>query len=80
MASILKRGEKLTNYWGYNSICFLLPHRGYYIADWEKMQYLTGFRDLVKAMHKARIEVILDVVFNHTSEDDAGGPTLHERN
>lgn len=40
------------------------------------MQYLTGFRDLVKAMHKARIEVILDVVFNHTSEDDAGGPTL----
>ena len=69
-------GEKLTNYWGYNSICFFAPHRGYYIADWEKMQYLTGFRDLVKAMHKARIEVILDVVFNHTSEDDAGGPTL----
>lgn len=69
-------GEKLTNYWGYNSICFFAPHRGYYIADWEKMQYLTGFRDMVKAMHKARIEVILDVVFNHTSEGDAGGPTL----
>lgn len=69
-------GEKLTNFWGYNSICFFAPHRGYYIADWEKMQYLTGFRDLVKALHKAGIEVILDVVFNHTSEGAANGPTL----
>ncbi len=72
----LETGEKLTNFWGYNSICFFAPHRGYYIADWEKMQYLTGFRDLVKALHKAGIEVILDVVFNHTSEGDANGPTL----
>jgi isoamylase len=69
-------GEKLTNYWGYNSICFFAPHRGYYIADWEKMEYLTGFRDLVKALHKAGIEVILDVVFNHTSESDESGPTI----
>jgi isoamylase len=69
-------GEKLTNYWGYNSICFFAPHRGYYIADWEKMEDLTGFRDLVKAMHKAKIEVILDVVFNHTGEGDETGPTI----
>jgi isoamylase len=69
-------GERLTNYWGYNSICFFAPHRGYYIADWEKMEYLTGFRDLVKALHKAEIEIILDVVFNHTSEADETGPTI----
>jgi len=69
-------GEKLTNYWGYNSVCFFAPHRGYYTADWEKMEYLTGFRDLVKALHKAGIEVILDVVFNHTSEGDEKGPTI----
>ena len=69
-------GERLTNYWGYNSICFFAPHRGYYTADWEKMQYLTGFRDLVKALHKAEIEVILDVVFNHTSEGDLNGPFI----
>jgi len=69
-------GEKLTNYWGYNSICFFAPHRGYYTADWEKMEYLTGFRDLVKALHKEKIEIILDVVFNHTSEADETGPTI----
>ena len=69
-------GERLTNYWGYNSICFFAPHRGYYTADWEKMEYLTGFRDLVKALHKAKIEIILDVVFNHTSESDETGPTI----
>ncbi|HEY5954267.1 MAG TPA: glycogen debranching protein GlgX [Terrimicrobiaceae bacterium] len=68
--------EKLTNYWGYDSICFFAPHRGYYIADWENMEELTGFRDLVKALHKAGIEVILDVVFNHTGESDEAGPTI----
>ncbi len=71
-----KTGEKLTNYWGYNSICFFAPHRGYDTADWERMAYLTGFRDLVKALHQAGIEVILDVVFNHTSEGDETGPTI----
>ncbi|MBI4011942.1 MAG: glycogen debranching protein GlgX [Candidatus Rokubacteria bacterium] len=69
-------GERLTNFWGYNSICYFSPHRGYYTADWEHMAYLTGFRDMIKAMHKAGIEVILDVVFNHTSEGDERGPTL----
>ena len=40
------------------------------------MEYLTGFRDLVKALHEAKIEIILDVVFNHTSESDETGPTI----
>src|SRR6185503_17540620 len=69
-------GEKLTNYWGYNSIVFFAPHRRFYTADWEKMEYLTGFRDMVKALHRAGIEVILDVVFNHTCEGDETGPTI----
>jgi isoamylase len=69
-------GEPLANFWGYNSICYFAPHRGYYTADWERMEYLTGFRDMVKAMHAAGIEVILDVVFNHTSEGDERGPTI----
>jgi isoamylase len=71
-----ENGQVLTNYWGYNSICFFAPHRSYYTADWEKMKYVTGFRDMVKAFHRAGIEVILDVVFNHTSEGDASGPTV----
>ena len=69
-------GETLTNFWGYNSICYFAPYRGYYTAGWDQMAYLTGFRDMVRAMHEAGIEVILDVVFNHTSETDAGGPTV----
>ncbi|MCI0417060.1 glycogen debranching protein GlgX [bacterium] len=69
-------GEKLNNYWGYNPIGFFAPHRGYYIADWEQMEYLTGFRDMVKTLHKAGLEVILDVVFNHTGEGDENGPTI----
>jgi len=69
-------GERLANFWGYNSICYFAPHRGYYTADWEQMEYLTGFRDMIRAMHRAGIEVILDVVFNHTSEADERGPTL----
>jgi glycogen operon protein len=72
-------GEPLANFWGYNSICYFAPHRGYYIEDWERMGYLTGFRDMVKAMHRAGIEVILDVVFNHTSEGDERGPTISFR-
>ena len=69
-------GKRLTNFWGYNTICFFAPHRRYYLADWENMEYLTGFRDLVKALHRAGIEIILDVVFNHTCEGDDTGPTI----
>jgi isoamylase len=50
------------------SICFFAPHRDYYTADWEKRANLTGFHDLVKAFHRAKIEIILDVVFNYPSK------------
>ncbi|MBL8948471.1 MAG: glycogen-debranching protein, partial [Myxococcales bacterium] len=69
-------GKRLTNYWGYAPLGFFAPHRGYYIEGWERMRYLTGFRDLVKALHRAGIEVFLDVVFNHTGEGDDRGPTM----
>ncbi|MHC4837731.1 MAG: glycogen debranching protein, partial [Planctomycetota bacterium] len=72
-------GERLRDYWGYNPIGFFAPHRGYYLEDWSGMSHLTGFRDLVRALHQAGLEVILDVVFNHTSEGSAAGPTLSFR-
>ena len=69
-------GERLRNFWGYNPLGFFAPHRGYYIEDWSEMRYLTGFRDLVKGLHAAGIEVILDVVYNHTGESNETGPTI----
>jgi glycogen operon protein len=68
----------LSNYWGYNPIGFFAPHRGY-CFDPENGDPVAEFRDLVKALHKAGIEVILDVVFNHTAEGDHLGPTISLR-
>ncbi|RNE93319.1 glycogen debranching protein GlgX [Marichromatium sp. AB32] len=65
----------LRNYWGYSSYGFFSPHPGYCV-DPEAGCHRREFRDLVKALHRAGIGVILDVVFNHTSEGGAGGPTL----
>lgn len=67
--------SELTNYWGYSTINFFTPHR-IYSSDKSPMGPLNEFRDMVKALHKAGIEVILDVVFNHTAEGDERGPTL----
>ena len=65
----------LRNYWGYNSIGFLAPHNGY--AAWgDEGEQVQEFRHMVKALHDAGIEVILDVVYNHTAEGDHNGPTL----
>jgi glycogen operon protein len=64
-----------TNYWGYCPISFFAPHGGY-SSRRGPLGPLDEFRDLVKAFHRAGIEVILDVVFNHTSEGNHEGPTL----
>ncbi|MEM6838257.1 MAG: glycogen debranching protein GlgX [Cyanobacteria bacterium P01_C01_bin.120] len=68
----------LGNYWGYSTISFFAPHRAYSSRS-EQMGPINEFRDMVKALHKADIEVILDVVFNHTAEGDHRGPTLSFR-
>jgi isoamylase len=67
-------GQHLRNYWGYSTIGFFSPHSGY-STDRTGRSNLDEFRDLVKALHKAGIEVILDVVFNHTDEGNELGPT-----
>jgi isoamylase len=64
-----------TNYWGYAPISFFAPHAGYSAAS-DPCAVLDEFRDMVKALHRASIEVILDVVYNHTAEGDEHGPTL----
>ncbi|HET8616702.1 MAG TPA: glycogen debranching protein GlgX [Actinomycetales bacterium] len=65
----------LSNYWGYNTIGFLAPHNGY-AAYGTRGQQVAEFKGLVKALHEADIEVILDVVYNHTAEGNQLGPTL----
>jgi len=68
-------GRRLSNYWGYSTVAFFAPHSDYCVAP-EPGGHLDEFRDMVKALHKAGIEVILDVVFNHTSEGNHEGPTI----
>jgi len=66
------------NYWGYAPISFFAPHQGY-SSRRDPLGPVDEFRDMVKSLHRAGIEVILDVVFNHTAEDDHRGPTLSFR-
>jgi glycogen operon protein len=63
------------NYWGYAPVSFFAPHRAY-SSRLGPTGPVDEFRDMVKALHRAGIEVILDVVFNHTAEGDETGPTL----
>ncbi|HUL64094.1 MAG TPA: glycogen debranching protein GlgX [Burkholderiaceae bacterium] len=63
------------NYWGYAPISFFAPHQAYSSRQ-DPLGPLDEFRDMVKALHRAGIEVILDVVFNHTAEGNENGPTL----
>src|SRR5262249_41174302 len=65
----------LTNYWGYQPVSFFAPHQAYSSRP-QPLAVLDEFRDMVKALHRAGIEVILDVVFNHTAEGGQDGPTL----
>ena len=65
----------LVNYWGYQPVSFFAPHGAY--ASWPGAQAAVDeFRDMVKAFHRAGIEVILDVVYNHTAEVGSNGPTF----
>jgi isoamylase len=70
---LLDRG--LRNYWGYNSIGYLAPHADYSSAGTDGGQ-VAEFKAMVKALHSAGLEVILDVVYNHTAEGNDQGPTL----
>ncbi len=68
----------LTNYWGYNTIGYFAPHAAYSSSGSAGGQ-VTEFRSMVRTLHAAGIEVILDVVYNHTAEGDESGPTLSFR-
>jgi glycogen operon protein len=65
----------LTNYWGYGPVSFFAPHLGYCTSN-DPLVCLDEFRTMVKELHRAGIEVLLDVVYNHTGEGDENGPTL----
>ena len=71
-------GEVLHNYWGYNSVAFFAPKEGYSTRAWPGCQS-NEFKTMVRELHRAGIEVILDIVFNHTAEGDEQGPTLNFR-
>jgi len=71
-------GEKLVNYWGYNPYAFFAP-KASYAASALKGGQVDEFREMVREFHKAGIEVILDVVFNHTGEGDERGPVFSFR-
>jgi isoamylase len=68
-------GEKLKNYWGYNPVAFFAPKQSYSF-DGSHWRQTVEFREMVKDFHRAGIEVILDVVLNHTAENDELGPTI----
>lgn len=65
----------LVNYWGYSPVSFFAPHHNYSCSK-EPLKVLDEFRDMVKALHRAGIEVILDVVYNHSAEGDDKGPSF----
>ena len=71
--AIKARGRQ--NHWGYNALAFTSPHRGYAATD----DPITELKEAVRNLHEAGIEVVLDVVYNHTAEGGPGGPTLHFR-
>jgi glycogen operon protein len=66
------------NYWGYAPVAFFAPHQAYSSRQ-DVLGPVDEFRDMIKALHRAGIEVLLDVVFNHTAEGDQYGPTLSFR-
>ena len=73
-----RTSEKLTNYWGYSTVSFFAP-KGSYASDKTPGGQVREFKEMVKELHKAGIEVILDIVFNHTAEGNEHGPTFSFR-
>lgn len=71
-------GEKLKNYWGYNPVAYFAPKESYSIGGSHRRQTVE-FREMVKTFHHAGIEVILDIVLNHTAEGNETGPTISLR-
>jgi glycogen operon protein len=73
---VMARG--MANYWGYNTLGFFAPHHGY-SSSGDRGGQVREFKEMVRAFHAAELEVILDVVYNHTAEGEATGPTLSFR-
>ena len=73
-----RTGEKLKNYWGYSTVAFFAP-KGSYAADKTPGGQVREFKKMVRELHKAGLEVILDIVFNHTAEGNEQGPTFSFR-
>jgi glycogen operon protein len=73
-----KTGRTLTNYWGYSTVAFFAPKESY-AADHSPGGQVRDFKFMVRELHKAGIEVILDIVFNHTAEGNEQGPTFSFR-
>ncbi len=71
-------GERLTNFWGYSTLAFFAV-KGRYASNAHNGEQVQEFKEMVRAFHEAGIEVILDVVFNHTAEGDEKGPTVSFR-
>ncbi len=74
---LIERG--LSNYWGYNTLGFFAPHPGYAACQDHPFDVVSEFKQMVKNLHAAGLEVILDVVYNHTAEGNRMGPTLSFR-
>jgi len=73
-----RTGKALTNYWGYSTINFFSP-AAHYSSAGSRGQQVTDFKEMVRELHAAGIEVILDIVFNHTAEGNDEGPTISFR-
>jgi glycogen operon protein len=73
-----KTGERLKNFWGYNTMAFFAPKASYASNGWDGNQ-VREFKEMVKAFHRACLEIIIDVVFNHTAEADSDGPVISFR-
>jgi glycogen operon protein len=76
-AALVKRG--MTNYWGYSTLAYFAPDQRFSSRPHERASQVSEFKQMVKLLHRARIEVVLDVVYNHSCEGDRFGPTLSLR-